>query len=324
MAWGLIAAAVGSQLIGGASSIFGAKKGADATVKAAEIAAQQQRDAMSTALRLGRPQMEVGQSALGVLAQLFGLPAPSAIDFDEAISGAGGGPTNLGARFDPNSLTREQQRALEGFMEPFGWNPLTERGARIGASGRHAPESEWSDRQRSRRAEFAAAFGWDPFDTDTSKNPILSPQQKPASGTSPGGAAGGGVPASLEDLILNNPGINFVRDQGERAISRAAAARGLNQSGGTLEGLAEFNTGLAATNYQNMVLNPLFQLAGFGNQQTAAGQNIVTGTGTNLANIAMNAGTARSSAYQNAGNVVGNMAGDIGNLLLLKQFGAFG
>jgi hypothetical protein len=308
MAWGLIAAAIGSQLIGGASSIIGGKKAADASVEAAQIAAQQQRESLETALKLGRPQMEVGQSALATLAGLFGLQAPTPIDFDNLTGGTFGelSVTDSLVRGKTVDLPRtgglSRHQVIKGFRE---------------FAGREPTETELEYYDDGKRA--------DQF-FDNFVRPVLVRQEQERQKAAPaggGGAAGTPDVSSLTDLITNNPGIQFVRDQGERAISRAAAARGLNQSGGTLEDLTEFNSGLASTNFQNLVLNPLFQLAGFGNQQTQAGQQLVTGTGTNLANLALNAGNARASSFQNAGNTVGNTFGDLGQLLLLKEFGAF-
>ena len=83
--------------------------------------------------------------------------------------------------------------------------------------------------------------------------------------------------------------------------------------------LSRFNQGLAATNYQNLVLNPLFQLAEFGNQQAAQQQQLGSNTASNLSNIALSTGNARGSAYQNAGNIIGNTANDVGNAFMLRN-----
>lgn len=121
--------------------------------------------------------------------------------------------------------------------------------------------------------------------------------------------------AGVADLINNNPGVQFVRDQGEEALARRQAATGLSQSGAGLKDFAEFNQGLASTNFQNLVLNPLFQLAGFGpqaNSQAAAG---VQNTGANLSQLALGQGNARASTFQNIGNAVS----DFGNARFLQD-----
>jgi C4-dicarboxylate transporter len=120
-------------------------------------------------------------------------------------------------------------------------------------------------------------------------------------------------------MVANNPLIQFQQQQGEQAIARGAAARGLNQSGGTLKDLSRFNQGLASTGIQNFVLNPLFQLAGFGPQAAAQAGGAIGNNANNLSNITMGAGNARASAFQNAGNIVGNLGSDLANLAMLRR-----
>lgn len=276
MADPLTIAAIGSSLLGGAASIFGGQKAADAARDASQRAEGVQRDLAGVNLQLQQPGFEVGQSALSLLANLFGLPEPTQVDFGAIQRGLNPNASNL------KPVPGDERR----YVDPAtGQVFLVAR--KGGNAGQFVPLGE-------RRPDLVEA----------------QPQQ----------AAGGAVSTGgIQDLLNNNPGIQFVQREGENAIARGAAARGLNQSGSTLRDLATFNQGQAATNFQNLVLNPLFQLAGFGPQAAANSGNIIGSTSNNLANIAMNAGNARASAYQNTGNVIGNTLNDLAGLALLRS-----
>lgn len=285
MTW--VAVAIGgSALVGAGASIIGGNRAADAAEQGAAIASDTQLRSLRAGLALGRPGIEVGNSALGVLASLFGLPAPSGVDFNQIENILDPSTGEGGVSIAPGAS--EVQQAFRQY------------------AGRDATQREidyYTDRERG-----------DQLYTD-----VIQPGQPEQEFV--GGSQVNPSTATLEGLINNNPGIQHVRQEGENAIARGAAARGLNQSGAALRDLTSFNSGLAATNYQNLVLNPLFQLAGFGNQQTAQQQGMISNTGSNLSNIALGASDARGSAYQNTGNIIGNTANDIGGALLINQMG---
>jgi hypothetical protein len=50
----------------------------------------------------------------------------------------------------------------------------------------------------------------------------------------------------------NDPGYQFAQQEGQRGVERSAAARGVLNSGGTLQDIAKWNQGLATTQYQNV------------------------------------------------------------------------
>jgi hypothetical protein len=54
------------------------------------------------------------------------------------------------------------------------------------------------------------------------------------------------------DEAANDPGFQFVQREGQEALERSAAARGVLNSGGTLKDIANWNQGLAATQYSNV------------------------------------------------------------------------
>lgn len=118
-----------------------------------------------------------------------------------------------------------------------------------------------------------------------------------------------------------SPGYDFRRDEGNKAIERMAAARGLRLSGATLKDSARFTDGLASSEYGNHY-NRLAAMAGIGQSATSNQMN----AGTNYANAssqnALAAGQARASGYTNMGNAFSNTMGDVGGLLMLNKMGA--
>lgn len=57
--------------------------------------------------------------------------------------------------------------------------------------------------------------------------------------------------------MLNDPGFQFIRDQGQQGILRGSTAAGGSISGGTLKALDEFNQNAAGTAYQSVYNNAL-------------------------------------------------------------------
>lgn len=99
-----------------------------------------------------------------------------------------------------------------------------------------------------------------------------------------------------EQLKSIYPSYGFQMEEGLGAIERSAAARGLLQSGGTMQGLLRYSQGLAGSAAENY-LNRLQGMAGLG--QTAATNIGQMGmqTAANQAALAQQAGQARASGY---------------------------
>ncbi len=80
-----------------------------------------------------------------------------------------------------------------------------------------------------------------------------------------------------QQILQGNPGYQFAVDQGNQGIQRSAAAKGTLLTGGTLKDLAQFNTGLASQNYNN-IFGQQLGLAGLGsniyNSQVQNNQNL--------------------------------------------------
>ena len=148
----------------------------------------------------------------------------------------------------------------------------------------------------------------------------VTPQD--ASGHPIGGSPTAGTGYANDGGYSASPGYQFQLDQGIKAATRSAAARGVLQSGGTEKALARYATGLAASDYDQYA-NRLSQLAGVGQSST----NAVGAAGANMANsnsnAYMNAGNASASAYANTGAAVSNGAQNLAALYMYQKDGGF-
>jgi hypothetical protein len=129
---------------------------------------------------------------------------------------------------------------------------------------------------------------------------------------------------SMQDF-QQDPGYQFRLAEGEKAINRAAAARGGYDSGGALKALTRYGQGVASDEYgnafnrwntqNNQLYNRFASLAGVGqlaNQQVGqAGQgyanaasNIAQNNAANQGNAMLAGANARASGYTGFGNAL--------------------
>jgi hypothetical protein len=127
-----------------------------------------------------------------------------------------------------------------------------------------------------------------------------------------GGANGSGAGAPSPDYsnFFASPDFGFRRQEGDRAITRNAAAMGGLASGNTGAALVERSSDLASGEYGNY-FNRLATLAGLGNSavttSTAAGMQ----TASNIGNAQMNAADARASGIATGADAWGNALGTV-------------
>jgi hypothetical protein len=113
----------------------------------------------------------------------------------------------------------------------------------------------------------------------------------------------GGDPAAAKTAFnnyLGSTGYNFQMDQGQRAITGSAAARGILNSGSTAKALTSFGQGLGASYFNNY----LGQLSGLNTQASNSatqGQNAVSAA----AGAGSSGGVAAGTAAQNGANTMG-------------------
>ena len=120
-----------------------------------------------------------------------------------------------------------------------------------------------------------------------------------------------------------DPGYAFRLAEGNKALERSAAARGMVLSGSMFKGLQRYGQDMASQEYQNAFnryqtnrSNQLTPLAGL----MASGQNasnVLTGAagqlGTQLGENAMGAGNARASGYVGSANAYANALSGVSN-----------
>lgn len=114
----------------------------------------------------------------------------------------------------------------------------------------------------------------------------------------------------------SDPGYQFQLQQGQQAMQRSAAAKGLLNSTGTQENLNNYSQGMANTDYQQALgnftnsqaqrYNMLSGLSGQGlsaaNMTNAAAAN----AGNNISNNQMAAGNAQAAGYVGQANAINN------------------
>lgn len=101
-----------------------------------------------------------------------------------------------------------------------------------------------------------------------------------------------------QQALQNTPGYQFAQQQGTQNTVNQASAMGLGLSGNTLQGLSQFNAGLADTTYQNAVGNA--QNAVAIGQASASNQAANLGqAGANVSNALINQGNINAGIYAN-------------------------
>ncbi len=101
--------------------------------------------------------------------------------------------------------------------------------------------------------------------------------------------------------VANDPGYQFQLQQGQQALQRSAAAKGMLNSGATLKGLDRYSQGLAATGYQNAWnRNQTAYRNRFGNLSGLAGMGL--GAAGTLGSFGNSYGEAMSNLYGAKGN----------------------
>ena len=104
-----------------------------------------------------------------------------------------------------------------------------------------------------------------------------------------------------------DPTFAFRQSEGEKAINRALAARGLFGSGRALKALNEFNANLALGSAENF-LNRLATFAGLGQTAGLGLGDLGLQTARSRAGFVQDAGAARASAINAGGNALGDLA----------------
>lgn len=134
----------------------------------------------------------------------------------------------------------------------------------------------------------------------------------------------------ISDTFQTDPSYEWRQQQGNQAIERSAAARGMQLSGANLKGIADYNQGLASTEYgnwygrrENAVNNYLGQLTGMAGQgaSSTAALNGVNSSMTGAAGgYLANSGQYAGNAAMAGSNALASGIGAAGNNLLMAGY----
>lgn len=343
-------ALVGAALIAGGSQIAAGQQAASAQNNALGAANAQtqagiraQTAATGQQLELARPLIQTRDNALGKLQVLFGLPqtAPSQIAATPGFSGTSGqGLIALpGVRVIDQTKKKDSTSAadlLGAFSKPGRDEISTSayydpaRRAFVDANGAVVDQSKLvhgsnntvrvgADGQLysvGSRGENALGITLPTITAGQGMNEAAGSTFIPGSATNPATDR-----TSLINELMQTPGIQFVDQQGQKQLDQMFAARGLRRSGSAYAAGIQRASDLASTNYTNLVLNPLFKLAGFGQEGAAQAGGALAQQGVNatnnastLANLALQSGNARASSYQATGQAIGDLASNLSNI----------
>jgi len=128
----------------------------------------------------------------------------------------------------------------------------------------------------------------------------------------------GGSPSSIQATLESLPGYQFANTQGLKSVQNNATQRGLGLSGAALKGAANFSTGLANQQYNNL-LTGVQNTENTGEQAAGSLGNIAMGTGQGIAQSNTNYGQAAAGAALATGSAIANAASSIPNGLITGQ-----
>ena len=263
------AAAVGGALLSSNAS----KKSAESQSRAAQAAGLQSSTAANSANDTQRymydtsrsdlsPYRDTGTNALNQLNRMMGLPEVS------ASSGSSGA-------FGVNDLSPEDQAAYWEAQKNFNTHDALAMG--IGNERlRDIPNQQlWAQQSQSQMDQILA-------NAKKKRDAQTATTASPASST----------PYSFQS---SDPSYKWRLDQGQQALERSSAARGMLGSGNRLAALMDYGQGAASQEY-GAQYNRLASMAGIGQTATnsgiQAGQNFANQTGQNSMNAAANTGNA--------------------------------
>lgn len=187
-----------------------------------------------------------------------------------------------------------------------------------------ADQEPWRQVGQQALSQLARVYGFDVPANDTGagavpqyitqkingKNTqVLNPAYKPPR---PANAMAAGAPDYSS--FFKSPDYQFRFDEGQRAVTNSAAARGSLMSGASLKALQSQGQNTAAGEYTNW-FNRMSNLAGLGQTANQANQS----AGAQYGNAMMQGAQNRASAYQNQGNALAygaqNVAQGLGNYM---------
>lgn len=129
---------------------------------------------------------------------------------------------------------------------------------------------------------------------------------------------GGAAPDMSE--FQADPGYQFRLNEGNKALDRSAAGRGMLLSGAQLKSLGRYNQGMASQEFGNW-FNRLYGLAGMGQNAAVQAGGFGQANAANQANYGLMAGNARAVGIEDRANVVGGGLEQLAGMLPQRSSG---
>lgn len=311
---GAVAALAGGSIVGGLIQGNAAGKAADAQADAAKDAAAEQRRQYDLSRQDLAPYREAGYNALAAMQYMTGLgPQPT---FGGSGTGGGAGGTNA---LEINEIagspaTSGVRRVQFQPPDPFGIGRgtyTTPGGGRVEATSRRDVE-ELQGRYAQPGSGTRYQVGEHMFDTREQAQSYID---------NLGGQGGGegGTPFDWQ----TTPGYEFRLEEGQKALERMAAARGMRLSGATMKEALRQGEGYAAQEFGN-VYNRLAGLSGTGQTAVNTGAQLGAQTAGNIGNALMQGGQARASGYTGQANALTGTLNNLGGIAGAAYGGQFG
>lgn len=332
------AVGIGGALIGGSSANKAAKAQSKAADAAAAAQLEAARISANTALGIYGstkasllPYTQTGTAALNQLAMMYGLPVystptdasqvpiiPGLNDGSQYASGGssgafpGGGTGGYGSPYGspgpgftltPPSAAAQIEYLRNNTVAKHGPNKsVAEINAYLAANPNLTPEQQLAGIQSivAQHPKLQAAYGdW------LQNSGTWTPPATTGTGTGGTTPPGNGTPTApnftaMLEALTQTPGYQFGREQGQQALERSAAARGLTLSGAQLQDAQKFGTDYAIAAGWNPYVSQLNAFAGLGENAAAGTGNAGTAAAGQVGS-AITTGAANASSAQLAG-----------------------
>lgn len=277
----------GMAIAQGASALLGAF-GANEAANAQERAARQQQEIarrnMLMGLGISEPLRSTGYQALDEINRMFGYTSA---------------PYSTGAELARTATPITYKNVAKYIKQGASLDDIAQMGT-LGAPGKKGLK-------RLMRAGLTMA------DIQRLQAGVQSSAATPATPATPSeGAAPTGLAA-----FQSSPDYQFRRDEGARAIGNSFAARGGAASGNALRALSEFNSNLAAGEFDNW-FNRRLRLATGGGDTGA--QNAATTYSNQAGAAAQNIGDARASGVLGVANALGQGLQGMGDMYIWNRY----
>jgi hypothetical protein len=288
---------VGSAVSSVVGGIFGARAGdkaADAQQEASGDAIREQQRQFNTSVQNTLPFRTVGNAALFRAAQLAGLG-------------------DLGSQFTPNAsgelrFNSPQSTLAQAIPQQPGQpaaqqqvaQPQTGFASLLDQALAKARQNQPLDEAEYQQVNLL--YGGNVPQGILRAAPVQQPVAQPITqpGVAPQQQAQGQSPEALLQL---DPGFNFVRGEGEKAIERAASANGLLKSGRFSKEILRFNQNLAGTEFNNS-FNRLTGLATGGLNATQNLNSLGAEAATRIGGAAVDSGNAQAQGILSRNNAI--------------------